>query len=144
MRYGLMVTIAVASIGAAGLGLAAKASALTFPDYPTTGARIALFAPPAEFPADTPFFVRQGFVCDTVPAWECLIPSTHFVLHVDGHLVLGLRELQWDPTTQILSEFELMQFPTGLPAGTHTLTGSFYVLGQDTLDQTDTITFTSP
>ncbi|MGZ4314462.1 MAG: hypothetical protein ACXVRS_01370 [Gaiellaceae bacterium] len=144
MRYGLMVTIAVASIGAAGLGFAANASAFTFPVYPTTGARISLFAPPATFPANTPFFVRQGFVCDTVPAWECLVPSTHFVRQVDGHLLFGLRELQWDPTSQILSEFELTDFPSGLPPGTHTLTGSFFVLGQDTLDQTVSITFTSP
>jgi hypothetical protein len=31
---------------------------------PTTGVRIALFAAPATFPADTPFHVAQGFTCE--------------------------------------------------------------------------------
>jgi hypothetical protein len=32
-------------------------------DVPTTGTRIALFVPPATFPADTPFDIEQRFAC---------------------------------------------------------------------------------
>lgn len=90
---------------------------------PTTGSRISLFAGPTQYPALTPFYGEQGFICPLGNVNSCM--NSDFVLTVDGQkqqAVTDIDELVRDGTTYLQRD-ELTDFATGLTAGTHTLTG---------------------
>jgi hypothetical protein len=115
--------------------LSAQASGL-----PTTGTRIGLLAPPSTFPADTPFYVTQGFTCEASKT-DCLSGLTHFDLYVDGQQLPSATDLTFGSDGTLLSKFNLTNFPSGLSAGPHVFRGEWYYLGQLVLTQTVTIDF---
>jgi hypothetical protein len=115
--------------------LSAQASGI-----PTTGTRIALLAPPSTFPANTPFYVTQGFTCEAGKE-ACLSGLTHFDLYVDGQPLPSATDLTFGDQGTLLSKFNLTNFPSGLPAGTHVFRGELYYLGTLVLTQTATIDF---
>ena len=91
---------------------------------PTTGTRIGLFAPPATFAADTPFFVEHGFACelgDGVCLGGQISARSSFTLSVDG--VLQASTVDVNNAGGVLTKLYLTNFPSGLPAGTHTFVG---------------------
>ena len=107
---------------------------------PAAGPRIALFAPPATFPADAAFHVEQGFTCETGKL-ACLSGLTHFDLYVDGRKVHSVTDLTFGADGTLLSKFDLTNFRNGLPAGTHALLGEWYYLGDLVQTQEVTIDF---
>jgi hypothetical protein len=97
---------------------------------PTTGTRIALFIPPATFPANTPFYIEQGFACQAIvgePDYvgDCMTASTPSIF--------GLTERSSHPPSTSTN---------GLPAGSHTFVGVFVFDGVVTQTVTATIVFT--
>jgi hypothetical protein len=128
------------------LVLGALLSALVVPlsaqasGIPTTGTRIALLSPPSTFPADTPFYVTQGFTCEAGKT-ACLSGLTHFDLYVDGQQVASATDLTFSADGTPLSKFNLTNFPSGLSAGFHVFHGEWYYLGELVLTQTVTINF---
>jgi hypothetical protein len=112
---------------------------------PTTGSRIAFFTPPTTYPADTPFYVEQGFVCyRDANAADCANAGTSFVLHVDGVQQPSQTDIDQITIGGIPGIFVryLTNFPQGLPAGSHTFTGDFYFNGNFYEEDSITVTFT--
>src|SRR3954454_2752064 len=102
-----MKTIALVSLlAAAAVGVtASSASALRMP---TVGPRISLFAPPATFPADTPFHVNHGWVCEAPdPTRDFLDADPRFELIVDGKDVPAAHDLEYDPHATTSSEADV-------------------------------------
>jgi hypothetical protein len=133
MKTIALLTLLVAAIAAP------TASALRMP---TVGPRINLFAPPATFPADTPFHINHGWVCEPPGSiQDCLDSGTRFELLVDGVDVPAAHDLEYDPHATTSTEADVSNFRFGLPAGTHTFEGRWYLDGQLALDLTETITF---
>jgi hypothetical protein len=110
---------------------------------PTTGPRISLDGPPAEFDANAPFYVRHGFACDKADASciSALINGTSgFDLYVDG--VLQKSSVVVDVGDGFINKRYLTNFPNGLPAGDHTFVGVWSVRGIVVQTRTAAITFT--
>jgi hypothetical protein len=121
------------------LAFAASASAN---NVPTTGSRISLFAGPTQYPAATPFYVEQGFICPLAQGVDSCT-SSDFVLTVDGRqqqAVTDIDQVVRDGTSYLQRD-ELTNFPSGLSAGTHTLTGYWFQGGVLTSSQTLVVTF---
>jgi hypothetical protein len=114
------LVLLVALLGAL-LVVAAPASASNFTP---TGTRISLFSPPQGFAANTPFYVRHGFLCP-VPAGSkagaCQLGLYNFSLYVDNVLQPSTKTVTYQ--NGIIAELWWTNFPNGLPAGEHTLTG---------------------
>jgi hypothetical protein len=109
---------------------------------PTTGSRISLFAGPTQYPAATPFYVEQGFICPFGNGVDSCM-NTDFVLTVDGQQQQSITDIDQvvrDGTT-FLQRDELTNIPTGLSTGTHTLTGYWYQGGVLTSSQTLVVAF---
>jgi len=104
---------------------------------PATGPRIALLAPPITFQAGAPFHVTQGFTCEDGKT-ACLSGLTQFDLFVDGGPQASVTDLTFDGGGALLSKFDLTNFPDGLTAGEHVLTGDWYWLG--VLVETESVT----
>lgn len=136
LREFAAAAIAVAAV----LAFAAAASANS---VPTTGARISLFVGPSQYPAGTPFYVEQGFICPLGSAVDTCTNSD-FVLTVDGHEQQAVTDIdqQVRDGARYLQRDELTNFPSGLSAGTHTLTGDWFQGGVLTSTQTLVVTFT--
>lgn len=136
------------------MGVVACALALTVAlpananGIPTTGTRINLFNPLATYPANTPFYVTQGFGCFlNSNAADCANASSFFVLSVDGVQQASQKDVSVDKSlvvapVPILSVRYLTNFPQGLPAGPHTLDGVAYVNGTLFYEVTAVVTFT--
>ena len=109
---------------------------------PTTGSRISLFAGPTQYPALTPFYVEQGFICPLEDGVESCMHSD-FVLTVDGQQQQSVTDIDevLRGGTKYLQRDELTNFPTGVSAGTHTLTGYWFQGGVLTSSQTLVVTF---
>src|SRR5581483_5224621 len=116
MRKLFIAAAVTASVAAV---VVSSASALRIP---TVGPRISLFAPPATFPADTPFHVNHGWICEP-DIKDCLNPGTRFELRVDGVDVPAAHDLEYDPHASTSSEADVSNFRQGLPAGPHTFEG---------------------
>jgi hypothetical protein len=131
--------ILLLSLAAAMLVLAAPATANS---KPTTGPQIRLFAPPTTFPANTPFFIEQGFICDLGDA-SCIAgfisAQSGFTLYVDG--VLQPSTVDVDVVGGGIEKRYLTNFPAGLPEGVHTFVGIHNSDGT-LIPVTATITFT--
>ena len=105
------------------------------------------FNGPTTFPANTPFYVEHGFVCNPGPVFpqDCQGFGTgNFSLYVDGVLQPSTKIETYVPDQYgvhgVLSEEWLTNFPNGLPAGDHTLLGVWVLNGA--LFQTKSITVT--
>jgi hypothetical protein len=128
------------------LALAAVAAGLAAPlqaqgsSIPTTGTRIALLAAPATFPAETAFYITQGFTCESARL-GCLSGLTHFGLYLGGQDVSSATDLTFGDDGALLSKFNLTNFPTGLAAGRHTFRGEWFYLGELVSTQTVAIDF---
>jgi len=135
MKWFAAAAMAVVAV----LAFAASASAN---NVPTTGSRISLFVGPTQYPAATPFYVEQGFICPLVQAVDSCTNSD-FVLTVDGQqqpAVTDIDQVVRDGTSYLQRD-ELTNFPSGLSAGTHTLTGYWFQGGVLTSSQTLVVTF---
>lgn len=128
--------------------LAALAAALvsvlpaTANSKPVTGTRIALGNPPATFAAEAPFYVEHGFACALGDA-DCISQEISangsFELYVDGALQQSTVDV--DVRGDSISKLHLTNFASGLPAGTHTLVGVWYLGRAVVQTRTATISF---
>jgi hypothetical protein len=116
------------------LSLAAATLVVTAPatanNKPTTGERINLFAPPTTFPANTPFYVEHGYICDRndIGCIQTQISAlSSFSLYVNG--VLQPSTVDVDLAGGSIEKRYLTNFPAGLPAGTYTFDGVFDLNG---------------
>jgi hypothetical protein len=108
---------------------------------PVSGPRIAFAAPPATFPANSPFHIEQGFGCllmDRPCMTSQITGQSTFVLYLDGVLQPSTTDVDVDATNGIIRKFQLTNYPNGLPAGTHTFTGLFIIDG--VVDETSFVT----
>jgi hypothetical protein len=137
----ILMLSAVAAVLSLTVALPASANSI-----PTTGSRISIFNPPTTYPANTPFYVVHGIACFTNSDVNvCTNAGTQFVLYVDGVLQPSQRDINEgvsEDGTPFLAVGNLTNFPEGLPVGTHTLTGVFYVSGSFLGEHSATITFT--
>jgi hypothetical protein len=109
---------------------------------PTTGTRINLFAAPATFPADAPFYIEQGSACDLSAgdtAALCMNSETHFDLYLDGVLQPSTVDIENSPAGWV--KLNLTNYPAGLPAGRHTFAGVWVAAGSVYLTQSARIIF---
>ena len=116
---------------------------------PRTGDQINLFDPPVSAPANEPFWVGHGW-CSTTddqdPLKSILNPSSRVELAVDGQPVATGTDLSFnvsfpDGVTCIVHKINYRNFRNGLPAGSHTLTGCWYLLGELQFCQEATVVF---
>ena len=134
-RTALLATALVA------VTLAVVAAPAAANDKPVSGPRIAFGAPPATFAADTPFHIEQGFGClltDTQCITSQITGQSTFVLYLDGVLQPSSADVDVDAENGVIRKFQLTNYPSGLPAGTHTFTGVFIIDG--VVDETSSIT----
>ena len=114
--------ILLLSLAAATLVVAAPATANS---KPTTGTQIRLFAPPTTFPANTPFYIEQGFICDLGDA-SCIAgfisAQSGFTLYVDDVLQPSTVDVDVVSGGGIEKRY-LTNFPDGLPVGEHIFVG---------------------
>ena len=85
---------------------------------PTTGTRISLFDAPRTFPADAPFYIEHGSVCDPLAgdtAADCMAADTHFDLYLDGSLQPSTVDIENASTGW--AKLNLTNYRAGLPAG---------------------------
>lgn len=112
---------------------------------PTTGARINILSPPATYPADTAFYVEQGFACYlNGNAPDCANANTSFVLYVDGVQQASQKDVDTellDSVTVLHVEY-LTNFAQGFTPGTHTFTGVWYLNGSFFDAHIASVTFT--
>jgi hypothetical protein len=135
-RTALLTAAAIAVVAV--LVAAAPASANSIP---TTGSQLRLFGPVTTFPANTPFFVEQGFI---VPLGNG--PGMHneisaqasSALYLDG--VLQPSTVDIDLVDGSLERRWLSNYPNGLPAGDHTFVDVFTFPGSS-FTQVKTVTF---
>ena len=136
----LMLVIACCAAAVSVFALPATAN-----NKPTTGTRIGLFAPPATFAANAPFYIEHGFGCSAADASPsaCLKSNNYFTLTIDG--VLNKSSVDVDVLKDTkpygYSKRYLSNFAAGLPAGSHTFVGQFYEGGVNTLTLSATIVF---
>jgi hypothetical protein len=127
--------IAVAAV----LVVAAPASANS---QPTTGSRIPLFGTVTTYPANTPFYVEQGFTCvqgDGNCIGQFISAQSNSTLYLDG--VLQPSTVDVDLFGDNIEKRWLTNFPNGLPAGDHTFVDVFTFPDGSVLTVDKTITF---
>lgn len=97
-----------------------------------SGSRLVLFpTAPATFTADEPFYVMHGWgfippgVEGTAPWLAPAEGKLDFTLTVDGQVVEPDFLKVWRGEDEILWRMPVYNFPTGLPAGVHTFTGTW-------------------
>jgi hypothetical protein len=94
--------------------------------------RIGIFpggATPTMYPAATPFWVGYGFAADPENGTGLDEATTRFELDVDGDTVSMLTDVQSDAGLPV-RKTNIAEFPAGLPAGWHDLTGRWYDSGR--------------
>jgi len=141
--------VAAVAVVAAALALAGSALAT---HLPTTGAPIRLLnqaATPTTFPANTPFFVRHGWICTPDEGTLCLDPATAFRLYVDGQRMPSALDLELNqtcppvvpPSGECTSRRYLTNFRFGLPPGPHAFRGEWWLNGTLNIVREATIEF---
>jgi hypothetical protein len=92
------------------------------------------------YPADTPFWVGYGFAAE--PGSESGIDEagTRFELDVDGEPVSMLTDVGSDAGLPV-RKTNIADFPAGLPAGWHDLTGRWFDDGRLVLSSRTAIQF---
>jgi hypothetical protein len=117
---------------------AAPASANSIP---TTGSQLPLFGPVTTFPANTPFYVEQGFIVplgDGSGMYDEISAQASSTLYLDG--VLQPSTVDIDVFDGSIERRWLTNFPHGLPAGDHTFVDVFTFPGFS-FTQVKTVTF---
>ena len=110
---------------------------------PSSGAPVPL-GPlgPTTFPANTPFHINGGFVCELGDG-PCMADeisaNAGFDLYLDG--VLQPSTVEVDRVGGTLSKLHVTNYPDGLPAGTYTFVGINTQDGIPVLTRTKTIAF---
>ena len=110
------------------------------------GSRVSIFpgsAPPAVFPAATPFWIGYGFTSGPSPQpgdRPALGADTRFELSLDGEDVDLVTELVLEDGVPV-SKLEIAGFPRGLAAGWHRFVGRWYDEGALVLSSDKTIQF---
>jgi hypothetical protein len=135
-----LTAFSVVAAGYAAPNSAARSAAAQYNNKPTTGTKISIFGGPATFAADTPFYIEHGFDCTRPDVSGCTNAQTHFDLYLDG--VLQPSTVDIDNLGDSLLKSNLTNYPTGLPAGTHTFIGVFVFDGTVLGTLTRTIVFT--
>jgi hypothetical protein len=105
--------------------------------------RIGIFpggATPTMYPADTPFWVGYGFAADPENGAGLDEATTRFELDVDGDPVSMLTDVQSDAGVPV-RKTNIAEFPAGLGAGWHDLTGRWYDDGRLILSSRAAIEF---
>jgi hypothetical protein len=105
--------------------------------------RIGIFpggATPTMYPADTPFWVGYGFAADPENGAGLDEATTRFELDVDGDPVTMLTDVHSDAGLPV-RKTNIAEFPDGLPAGWHDLTGRWYDGGRLILSTRASIEF---
>jgi hypothetical protein len=97
-------------------------------------------ATPTMYPADTPFWVGYGFAADSGSTEGLDEVKTRFELDVDGVPVSMLTDVQSEAGVSV-RKTDIAEFPSGLPAGWHDLTGRWYDGGRLILSSRTTIQF---
>ena len=125
---------ALAMMLAGALVLTAGAAVASANNVPHPELRVNLFVPPATMPADTPFWIGQGFATDAsqgeVPA-DGAPGFASFELYVDGSAVPLRKDVEFAggaaaPTVGIVWYHN---FATGLAGGTHHFEGRWVAAG---------------
>ena len=105
--------------------------------------RIGIFpggATPTMYPAKTPFWVGYGFAADPENGSGLDEATTRFELDVDGEPVSMLTDLHSDSGLPV-RKTDIAEFPDGLPAGWHDLSGRWYDGGRLILSSRAAIEF---
>jgi hypothetical protein len=121
-----LAALAAFSVVAAGYATpssAARAAAAQYNNKLTTGTKISIFGGPTTFAADTPFHIEHGLMCARPGVSACTNAASHFDLYLDG--VLQPSTVDIDNLGDSLLKSNLTNYPTGLPAGSHTFVGVF-------------------
>jgi hypothetical protein len=134
-----LAAFSVVAVGYAAPSSAARAAAAQYNNKPTTGTRISIFGGPATFAANTPFHIEHGLLCARPDVSDCTNAQSHFDLYLDG--VLQPSTVDIDNLGDFLLKENLTNYPTGLPAGSHTFVGVFISNGTVFGTVTRTITF---
>ena len=92
------------------------------------------------YPADTPFWVGYGFAAEPDSEVGIDEASTRFELDVDGVPVSMLTDVHSDAGLPV-RKTNIAEFPAGLPAGWHDLTGRWYDGGRLILSSRAAIQF---
>jgi hypothetical protein len=124
---------------AAVLVVAAPASAN---NEPTTGSRIPLFGSVTTYPANTPFYVEQGFTCvlgDRSCIGQFISAQSNSTLYLDG--LLQPSTVDVDLFGDNIEKRWLTNFPDGLPAGDHRFVDVFTFPDGSVLTVDKTIAF---
>ena len=107
-------------------------------DIPRTGDQLNLFDPPATMAANEPFWVGHGWCStsdDADPVRSILDPTSRIAFTVDGAAVSTGTDVSFDVSfpdgvTCITLKISYHNFRAGLPVGTHTIEGCWYLLGE--------------
>jgi hypothetical protein len=137
-----LAALAAFSVVAAGYATpsgAARTAVAQYNHKPTAGTRISIFGPPTTFAANTPFHIEHGLLCARPDVSDCTNADSHFDLYLDG--VLQPSTVDIDNLGDSLLKENLTNYPTGLPAGSHTFVGVFVSNGTVFGTVTRTITF---
>ncbi|HEV8104935.1 MAG TPA: hypothetical protein VGP69_14490 [Gaiellaceae bacterium] len=135
MKWFATALVVVAAV----LVVATPASANSIP---TTGSQLRLFGPVTTFPANTPFYVEQGFIVpladDGIGMHNEISAQASSTLYLDG--VQQPSQVDIDVVDGSIERRWLTNYPNGLPAGEHTFVDVFtFPLGTST--QVKTVTF---
>jgi hypothetical protein len=105
-----------------------------------TGCPLNLFpgsATQAVFAAEKPFWIGYGFVAE---AGDTIEECTRFELRVDGRAVTMQSEVRREAGS-VVHRLDVAEFPAGLPAGWHELSGRWYERGRLALSNRVAIEF---
>ncbi len=108
--------------------------------------RIGIFpggATPTMYAADTPFWVGYGFAADADSGIPLEDETTRFELDVDDVPVSMLTDVVSEAGVPV-RKTDIAEFPSGLPAGWHDLTGRWYDGGRLILSSRAAIQFVEP
>jgi hypothetical protein len=108
-----------------------------------TEGRIGIFpggSTPTMYPANTPFWVGYGFAADPENGAGLEEATTRFELDVDGEPVSMFSDVQSDDGLPV-RKTDIAEFPSGLPAGWHDLSGRWYDGGRLILSSRAAIQF---
>jgi len=107
------------------------------------GMRLNIFpgsATPSVVAADRPFWIGYGFLLEADGVETSIDDATGFALLVDG-MAVPLETVLRRDGSRIVSKFAVADFPLGLPAGWHVLSGRWFDAGVLALASDATIEF---